>query len=40
LTHWRRFDELRQKQMVEQLERIMAAPQLSPDVYEVVSKSL
>jgi aminopeptidase N len=40
LTHWRRFDELRQKQMVEQLERILASGKLSRDVYEVASKSL
>ncbi len=40
LTHWRRFDELRQKQMAEQLERILASGKLSRDVYEVASKSL
>ncbi len=40
LSRWRRFDEHRQQLMREQLERIMAEPQLSRDVYEVVSKSL
>ncbi|HEY0721550.1 MAG TPA: aminopeptidase N, partial [Gammaproteobacteria bacterium] len=40
LTHWRRFDELRQKQMAEQLERILASGKLSRDVFEVASKSL
>jgi aminopeptidase N len=40
LTKWRRYDEGRQQLMQGQLQRIMAAPDLSKDVYEVVSKSL
>ncbi|MDR0781977.1 MAG: aminopeptidase N [Pseudomonadales bacterium] len=40
LTRWRRFDAQRQALMKAQLQRVMAAPNLSPDVYEVVSKSL
>jgi aminopeptidase N len=37
---WRRFDETRSTLMRSQLERILAAPGLSKDVYEQVSKSL
>jgi len=40
LTRWRKYAPARQAQMREQLQRIMAEPDLSPDVYEVVSKSL
>lgn len=40
LTKWRKFDHSRQQLMTEQLKRIMAAPNLSKDVFEVVSKSL
>ncbi|PAV49572.1 aminopeptidase N [Pseudomonas sp. HAR-UPW-AIA-41] len=40
LTRWRKYAPARQAQMREQLQRIMAEPALSPDVYEVVSKSL
>ena len=40
LTRWRRYDEQRQALMKAELERIMAAESLSPDVYEVVTKSL
>ncbi|HXH03142.1 MAG TPA: aminopeptidase N [Candidatus Competibacteraceae bacterium] len=40
LSRWRRYDEGRQVLMKIQLERILAKPGLSPDVYEVVSKSL
>lgn len=40
LTHWRKFTESRQVLMKAELERIMQAPKLSNDVYEVVSKSL
>jgi len=40
LTRWRRYDAERQAKMKEQLQRIMAEPNLSPDVYEVLSKSL
>lgn len=40
LTHWRRFDEKRQVLMRSQLERVMASPSLSRDVFELVSKSL
>ncbi len=37
---WRRYDAKRQDQMRAQLERILAAPKLSSDVYEIASKSL
>ena len=39
-TIWKRYDENRQALMKKELERILAAPKLSKDVYEVVSKSL
>ncbi len=37
---WRRYDAGRQAQMRAQLERILAAPKLSRDVYEIATKSL
>jgi aminopeptidase N len=37
---WRRFDQARQAVMKEQLERILKEPELSQNVYELVSKSL
>jgi aminopeptidase N len=37
---WRRYDPKRQDQMRAELERILAAPKLSRDVYEIASKSL
>ncbi len=40
LTRWRKFDGARQELMKAELARIMATDALSPDVYEVVSKSL
>ncbi|QJD70627.1 aminopeptidase N [Marinobacterium sp. LSUCC0821] len=40
LTRWKRYPESRQVMMRAELERIMAVETLSPDVYEVVSKSL
>jgi aminopeptidase N len=40
LTRWRRYDSKRQALMKAQLQRVMNEPNLSPDVYEVVSKSL
>jgi aminopeptidase N len=40
LTSWRRFDEQRQALMKAQLQRIMQTPDISPDVYEIASKSL
>ncbi|KAB2928491.1 MAG: aminopeptidase N [Candidatus Contendobacter sp.] len=39
-TRWRKYDPMRQQGMREQLERILAAPALSPDVYEIAAKSL
>ena len=39
LSRWRKFDDERQALMRGQLSRILAE-KLSPDVYEVVSKSL
>jgi aminopeptidase N len=40
LGRWRRFDPGRQAHMTAALERILAAPQLSRDVYEIAAKSL
>jgi len=40
LTRWRKYDSARQALMKAELERILASGPLSPDVYEVVSKSL
>jgi aminopeptidase N len=40
LGRWQRFDPERQAKMKRQLERILAAPKLSRDVYEIASKSL
>jgi aminopeptidase N len=40
LGRWRRFDAQRQTKMTRALERILAAPKLSRDVYEIASKSL
>ncbi len=37
---WRRYDAPRQDKMRAQLERILAAPRLSRDLYEIASKSL
>lgn len=39
-NHWHRFDARRQGQMQAQLQRIIAMPKLSKDVYEIVSKAL
>jgi len=40
LTKWRKYGAQRQEKMRTQLARILAKPDLSKDVYEVVSKSL
>ena len=40
LTKWKKYNPERQSLMKSQLERIMAEPDLSKDVFEVVSKSL
>lgn len=40
LTQWRRYDSNRQSLMKAQLQRIMTTPDISRDVYEVVSKSM
>jgi aminopeptidase N len=40
LGRWRRFDPARQALMHGELERILAAPQPSRDIYEIASKSL
>jgi aminopeptidase N len=40
LGRWRRFDDARQKRMRGELERILAQPGLSKDVFEQASKSL
>jgi aminopeptidase N len=39
-TLWRRYDEKRRELMSAQLRRMLRTPNLSKDVYEVVSKSL
>jgi len=39
-NNWRRFDSDRQNLMKAELERILSAPELSKDVYEIVSKAL
>ncbi|HEX9021929.1 MAG TPA: aminopeptidase N C-terminal domain-containing protein [Nitrospirota bacterium] len=39
-TLWKRYEEKRRLLMKRQLERILNAPRLSKDVYEVASKSL
>lgn len=40
LTKWKRYHPQRQVLMQQELQRIIEEPELSPDVYEVVSKSL
>ncbi|GAB3107043.1 aminopeptidase N [Aestuariicella hydrocarbonica] len=40
LTKWRKYDKGRQTLMCNALQRVLAEPALSKDVYEVVSKSL
>ena len=40
MTRWKRYDETSQAMMKAELERLMRLPQLSRDVYELVSKSL
>ncbi|MDS4070801.1 MAG: aminopeptidase N [Candidatus Competibacter sp.] len=39
-TRWRKYDPIRRQGMRSQLERILSAPDLSPDVYEIAAKSL
>ena len=39
-SFWKRYDDKRQSLMKAQLMKIKAAPGLSKDVYEIVSKSL
>ena len=39
-TRWRKYDPDRQQRMQNQVERILTTPELSPDVYEIASKSL
>ena len=40
LIQWRRYDQSRQEKMKAELQRILGQPELSKDVYEVVSKGL
>jgi aminopeptidase N len=40
LGRWQRYDQGRQKLMCDALKTILAAPDLSPDVFELTSKSL
>ncbi|MCB1919852.1 MAG: aminopeptidase N [Candidatus Competibacteraceae bacterium] len=39
-TRWRHYDPARQAGMRHALERVLATPELSPDVYEIAAKSL
>jgi aminopeptidase N len=39
-SRWRRYDMKRQARMKEALTQILARPKLSPDVYEIATKSL
>ena len=40
MREWRRYTKDRQEKMRAELERIVATKDLSPDVYEIASKSL
>ena len=40
MRDWRKYSTARQANMKDALERILQTPDLSPDVYEIVSKSL
>jgi len=40
LTSWKKYDPERQEKMKEELQRISSVNDISPDVYEVVKKSL
>jgi len=40
LVKWKKYDKARQSLMCDQLRRIQREPHLSPDVFEVLSKSL
>lgn len=39
-THWRKYEPGRRDKMKLEIERIKSQPKLSPDVYEIVTKSL
>ena len=40
IARWRRYDPSRQQQMREQLAQLLATPDISPDLFEIASKSL
>lgn len=40
LTRWKKFDAGRQVKMKDELQRILDVEGISPDVYEIVTKSL
>jgi aminopeptidase N len=40
LTRWEKFDAGRQVKMKDELQRILGVEDISPDVYEIVTKSL
>ena len=40
LSGWRRYDGRRRELMKEQLEKVLALPDLAKDVYEIAVKSL
>ncbi len=39
-TSWRRYDEERQHKMQAALKELASLPDLAPDLYEIVNKSL
>jgi len=39
-NHWKKYDETRKALMKKELERILAVPTLSKNVYEIVSRAL
>ena len=40
MREWKRYTQDRQKMMKESLQKILETPKLSPDVFEIASKSL
>ena len=40
LSHWRRYEPIRQQLMREQLQRVLSAPQVSRDVAEIGTRAL
>ncbi len=40
MSRWRRYDPARQALMQQQLQRVLAAPKVSKDIYEIAARSL